>query len=78
MLKPRHTEEERLAITERTLTDGLQIAEIAAEEGILRQTMRGLRRAPMRDKGRCVEVTAPRATVLELSLADGTVFMIRG
>jgi transposase-like protein len=51
MRKPRHTEEERRAIIARTLTSGRPIAEIAAAEGISRQTIQGWMRAP-KERGR--------------------------
>ena len=51
MRKPRHTEEERRAIIARTLTSGRPIAEIAAAEGIWRQTIQGWMRAP-KERGR--------------------------
>ena len=78
MTRTRHTEEERRAIVERTLTSGRPIAEIAAEEGISRQTIQSWMRAPKRDKESFTELAPPRATVVELSFADGTVLRIRG
>lgn len=78
MRKPRHTEQERREIIERTLTSGRPISEIAAEEGISRQTIQSWMRAPRSDKGGFIEVTPPRATVVEVSFADGTVLRIRG
>jgi len=78
MRRPRHTEEERRAIIERTVKSGRPIAEIAAEEGISRQTAQGWMRAPKRDTGGFIEVSPPRATVVELSFTDGTFLRIRG
>jgi transposase-like protein len=78
MRKPRHTEQERREIIERTLTSGRPIAEIAAEEGVSRQTIQSWMRVPKRDKGSFIEVTPPRVTVVEVSFADGTVLRIRG
>jgi len=78
MRKPRHTEEERQAIIARTLTSGRPIAEIAAAEGISRQTIQSWMRAPKRDAGGFIEVSPPRATIVELSFTDGTVLRIRG
>ena len=78
MRRPRHTEEERRAIIERTVTSGRPIAEIAAAEGISRQTIQSWMRAPKRDAGRFIEVSPPRATIVEVSFTDGTVLRIRG
>ena len=78
MRKPRHTEEERRAIIVRALTSGRPIAEIAAAEGISRQTIQSWMRAPKRDAGGFIEVSPPRATIVELSFTDGTVLRIRG
>lgn len=78
MRRPRHTEQERQAIIELTLTSGRPIAEIAAEEGISRQTIQSWMRAPKRDTGGFIEVSPPRTTVVELSFADGTVLRIQG
>ena len=78
MRRPRHTEEERRAIIERTLTSARPIAEIAAEEGISRQTIGSWMRTPKSDRGGFIEVSPPRATVVELLFADGTVLRIRG
>jgi transposase-like protein len=78
MRRPRHTEEERRAIIERTVKSGRPIAEIAAEEGISRQTIQGWMRAPKRDAGGFIEVSPSRTTVVELSFADGTVLRIQG
>ena len=78
MRKPRHTEEEQRAIIERTLTSGRPIAEIAAEAGISRQTIQSWMRTPKSKRGGFIEVSTPRATVVELSFADGTVLRIRG
>jgi hypothetical protein len=35
-------------------------------------------RAPKRDAGGFIEVSPPRATIVELSFTDGTVLRIRG
>jgi transposase-like protein len=78
MRRPRHTEQERRAIIERTLTSGRTIAEIAAEEGITSQTIQSWMRAPKSDNGSFIEVPPPRATVVEISFGDGTVLRIRG
>jgi transposase-like protein len=78
MRKPRHTEEERRAIIARTLTSGRPIAEIAAAKGISRQTIQSWMRTPKRDAGGFIEVSPPRATIVELSFTDGTVLRIRG
>jgi transposase-like protein len=78
MRKPRHTEEERRAIIERTVTSGRPIAEIATAEGISRQTIQSWMRAPKRDTGGFIEVSPPRATIVELFFTDGTVLRIRG
>jgi transposase-like protein len=78
MRRPRHTEQERRAIIERTLTSGRPIAEIATEEGISRQTIQGWMRAPKRGTGGFIEVSPSRTTVVELSFADGTVLRIQG
>jgi len=78
MRKRRHTEQERRAIIERTLTSGRPIAEIAAEEGVSRQTIQSWMRAPKSDSASFIEVTPPRATVVEVSFANGTVLRIRG
>jgi transposase-like protein len=78
MRKPRHTEQERRAIIERTLTSGRLISEIAAEEGISSQTIQSWMRARKSDSASFIEVTPPRVTVVEVSFADGTVLRIRG
>ncbi len=78
MRRRRHSEQERGAIIERVETSGRPVGEIAAEEGISRQTIQSWMRAPKRDKGSFIEVTPPRATVVEVSFADGTVLRIRG
>ena len=78
MRRPRHTEQERRAIIERTLTSGRPIAEIAAEAGISRQTIQSWMRTPKSDEGGFIEVNPPRTTVVELSFTDGTVLRIRG
>ncbi len=78
MRRPRHTEEGRRALIERTLTSGRPIAEIAAEKGITRQTIQSWMRAPKSDNGRFIEALPPRATVVEVSFGDGTVLRIRG
>ena len=78
MRRPRHTEQERQAIIDLTLTSGRPIAEIAAEAGISRQTIQSWMRAPKSDNGSFIEVSPPRTTVVELSFADGTVLRIRG
>ena len=78
MRKSRHTEQERQAIIERILTSGQPIAEIAAEEGVSRQTIQSWMRTPKRGTGSFIEVTPPRTTVVEVSFADGTVLRIRG
>ena len=78
MRKPRHTEEERRATIDRAVTSGRPIAEIAAEEGIWRQTIQSWMRAAKRDAGGFIEVLPPRATIVELSFTDGTVLRIRG
>ena len=78
MRRPRHTEEERRAIIERTVKSGRPIAEIAAEEGISRQTIQGWMRVPKRDTGGFIEVSPSRTTVVELCFADGTVLRIQG
>jgi len=78
MRKPRHTEEERRAIIDRAVTSGRPIAEIAAAEGISRQTIQSWMRAPKRYAGGFIEVSPPRATIVELSFTDGTVLRIRG
>ena len=78
MSRPRHTEQERRTIIERTLTSGRPIAEIAAEAGISRQTIQSWMRAAKSDSASFIEVTPPRTTVVEVSFADGTVLRIRG
>jgi transposase-like protein len=78
MRRPRHSEQERREIIERILTSGRPIAEIAAEEGISRQTIQSWMRAPKSDSASFIEVTPPRVTVVEVSFADGTVLRIRG
>lgn len=78
MRKRRHTEQERRAIIERTLTSGRPISEIAAEEGISSQTIQSWMRTPRSGSASFIEVTPPRATVVEVSFADGTVLRIRG
>ena len=78
MRRPRHSEQERREIIERILTSGRPIAEIAAEEGISRQTIQSWMRAPKSDSASFIEVTTPRVTVVEVSFADGTVLRIRG
>ncbi len=77
MRKPRHTEEERRAIIARTLTSRRPIAEIAAA-GISPRTIQSWMRAPKRDAGGFIEVSPPRATIVELSFTDGTVLRIQG
>ena len=78
MRRPRHTEQERQAIIDLTLTSGRPIAEIAAEAGISRQTIQSWMREPKSKRGGFIEVSPPRATVVELSFADGAVLRIRG
>ena len=78
MRRPRHTEQERQAIIDLTLTSGRPIAEIAAEAGISRQTIQSWMRTPKSDRGGFIEVAPPRTTGVELSFADGTVLRIRG
>jgi transposase-like protein len=78
MREPRHTEQERQAMIDLTLTSGRPIAEIASEAGISRQTIQSWMRTPKTNRGGFIEVTPPRAAVVELSFADGTVLRIRG
>ena len=77
MRRPRHTEQERQAIIDLTLTSGRPIAEIAVEPGVSRQTRQSWMRAPRIATGSFIEVPPPRAAVVELSFTDGTVLRIR-
>jgi transposase-like protein len=78
MRRRRHTEDERKAIIERVHTSGRSLAEIAAEEGVSRQTLQGWMRASPRQRGSFIEVPTPRATVVELRFPDGTVLRVEG
>ena len=72
MRRPRHTEEERRAIIERTVKSGRPIAEIAAEEGISRQTIQGWMRVPKRDTGGFIEVSRNRPLTAAIAFRDLT------
>lgn len=78
MRRTRHTDEERRAIVERVRTSGRPIAEIAAEEGVSRQTVQSWMRAAPNERGSFIEIPAPRTTVVELRFADGTVMRVQG
>ena len=69
MSRPRHTDEERKSIIERVRTSGRPLAEIAAEEGVSRQTVQ---------RSSFIELPAPRTTVVELCFPDGTLLRIQG
>ena len=78
MRKTRHSEDEREAIMERVRTSERPIAEIAAEEGVSRQTIQSWMRAEPIQRSDFIEVPAPRATVVKLLFADGTVLRVQG
>lgn len=78
MRRTRHTDEERKAIVERVRTSGRPIAEIAAEEGISRQTIQSWMRVAPSPRSSFIELPAPRATVAELRFPDGTVLRVQG
>jgi transposase-like protein len=78
MRRTRHTEEERKAIVERVRTSGRPVAEVAAEEGVSGQTIRSWMRAASSHRSSFIELPAPRATVVELRFADGTVLRVQG
>lgn len=78
MRRRRHAEDERKAIIERVHTSGRSLAEIAAEEGVSRQTLQSWMRASPRQRGSFIEVPTPRATVVELRFPDGTVLRVEG
>ncbi len=71
MRTTRHTEEERKAVVERVRISGRAIAEIAAEEGVSRQTIQSWMRAAPNHRASFIELPAPRATVVELRFPDG-------
>jgi transposase-like protein len=80
MRRARHTSEERSEILERVRSGERSIGEIAQEEGISIKTIHNWMRAKKVNTGGFIEVptTPARATVVELSFADGTVLRIRG
>ena len=78
MRRTRHTKDERSGIIERVRTSGRPIAEIAAEEGVSRQTIQSWMRAMPNQRGSFIELPAPRATVVELRFSDGTVLRVQG
>jgi transposase-like protein len=78
MRRTRHTEEARKAIVERVHTSGRPIDEIAAEEGISRQTIKSWMRAASSHRSDFIELPAPRATVVEFHFTDGTVLRVQG
>jgi transposase-like protein len=78
MTNPRHTEDERKAIIEGVHTSGRPIAEIVAGEGISRQTIQSWMRVAPSQRNNFIEIPTPRATVVELGFADGTVLRIQG
>jgi transposase-like protein len=80
MRRARHTSEQRSEILERVKGGERSVGEIAQEQGISVKTIHNWMRAKKVNAGGFIEVpTAPaRATVVELSFADGTVLRIRG
>lgn len=78
MRRTRHTDDERNSIIERVRTSGRPIAEIAAEEGVSRQTIQSWMRAAPNQRGSFIELPAPRATVVEVRFSDGTVLRVQG
>jgi transposase-like protein len=80
MRRVRHTREQRAEILEQVRSGERSVGEIAQEEGISVKTIHNWMRAKKVNIGGFIEVptTPPRATVVELSFADGTVLRIRG
>ena len=76
----RHTSEQRSEILERVKGGERSVGEIAQEEGISIKTIHNWIQAKKVNTGGFIEVptTPARATVVELSFADGTVLRIRG
>ena len=78
MRRTRHRDDERKSIIERVRTSGRPIAEIAAAEGVSRQTIQSWMRAESVQRSSFIEIPAPRTTVVELRFADGTVLRVQG
>ena len=76
----RHTAEQRAEILKRVAAGDRSIVEIALEQEVSVKTSQNWMRASNSDVGSFIEVptVSPRATVVELSFADGTVLRIRG
>jgi transposase-like protein len=80
MRRVRHTSEQRSEILKRVKGGERSVGEIAQEQGISVKTIHNWMRAKKVNTGGFIEVptTPARATVVELSFADGTVLRIRG
>jgi|GEM_PF-1785182 len=76
----RHTAEQRADIIERVAAGNRSVVEIAREQEVSVKTIHNWMRANKAHVGSFIEMPAasPRATVVELSFADGTVLRIRG
>jgi transposase-like protein len=76
----RHTAEQRAEILKRVAAGDRSIVEIALEQEVSVKTIQNWMRASNSHVGSFIEVptASPRATVVELSFADGTVLRIRG
>jgi len=76
----RHTAEQRAEILKRVAAGDRSIVEIALEQEVSVKTIQNWIRASNSHVGSFIEVStaSPRATVVELSFADGTVLRIRG
>ena len=80
MRRVRHTREHRAEILEQVGSGERCVGEIAQEQGISVKTIHNWMRAKKVNAGGFIEVptTPARATVVELSFADGTELRIRG
>jgi hypothetical protein len=79
MRRARHTSEQRSEVLKRVKCGGRSVGEIAQEQAIPIKTIHNWMRAKKVNTGGFIEVpiTPARATVVELSFADGTVLRIR-
>jgi transposase-like protein len=80
MKKLKHTPQQRAEILKRLSSGEQSIREIAEEQGVTIKTLQNWKRASKSSTGSFIEVPtiSPRATVVELSFADGTILRIRG
>jgi transposase-like protein len=76
----RHTAEQRADILKRVAVGDHSIVEIAREQEVSVKTIQNWMRANKAHAGSFIEVptASPRATVVELLFADGTILRIRG